>query len=334
MVVHQEKPSFPLSASTEGHQGSMQPADLQKPESLAQNPVSSTTSVYPAITPIASGTFDDRQQESMPQNRSSLQARELLDTQSLSAANWYHDFEEFGEGACSFRNPFQIMPDSAAFDFMDINDPIHLPNHISYLSPPSQRSNDDIPDERFEKLKRCWPNRRADAVCFMRTLWQDVVSHTEENLFSQAFPPPRVPDDHRQPGSRWGLDAECRFRLQRDFDFSFLTERPSPARCTNNDISIDHTHSTKGSASGSSHSSHPITSTVIDFPPPEILDMSLDLYFRRFHNLIPFIHVSTFDANSTPSSMLFPTCLIGVTMLNTEGATKFVRMCFSVCGEV
>jgi hypothetical protein len=334
MAVHQEQPSFPLSASTEGHQRPIQPADMQQPEILAQHPASSTTSVYPEIPPIASGIFEGRRQESMPQNRSSLWACGLWDTQSLSAANWYHDFEEFGEGAYSFRDTFPIMPDSAAFDFMDVTDPIHLPNRAPCLSPPSQRSNDDIPDERFEKLKRCWPNRRDDAIRLMRTLWQDVVSHTEENLFSQAFSPPRSPDDHRQSGSRWGLDEECRIRLQRDCGFSFLTEHPRPARCNNNNNPIDHDPSTRESVSGSPHSSHPIASTVIDFPPAEILDMSLDLYFRRFHTLIPFIHVPTFDAKSTPSSMLFSMCLIGLTVLNTDGATKFLRICFSVCREV
>jgi hypothetical protein len=204
MAVRQEQPFVPLTASTEGDQRLIQPANMEQPELLAQHLVSSTMSVYPK-TPspaIASGNFEGRRQESMPQNRPFLQNPGLLDTQRLSDANWYHDFEEFGEDAYSFRDPFPIMPDSAALDFMDGIDPFHLPSRTTCLSPSSQRSNDDIPDERFEKLKQCWPKRRDDAIRLMRTLWQDVVSHTEDNLFSQALAPPRVPDDHRQSGSR------------------------------------------------------------------------------------------------------------------------------------
>lgn len=306
MSVHQERPLFAQSASTEEHQRPLQPADVPQPGAFARYPMPTTTPGYP-------------------------EAPRTLE-QSFSATGWYPDLEGFGENPYSSQDPFPTLAGSDAFDFMDAFDPIHLPNRTPVLSPSSQRSNDDIPDKRFEKLKRCWPNRRDDAIRLMRTLWQDVVSHTEKNLFSQPLHPPRVPDDHRRSGSRWGLDEECRNRLQRDCGYPFSTEDLSPARRNSNNR-IDHGPSTGGPVPESPYSSHSTASTAINFPSAEILDMSLDLYFRRFHSLIPFIHVPTFDAKSTPSSMLFSMCLIGLTMLNTDGATKFVRVCFLVRWE-
>jgi hypothetical protein len=66
------------------------------------------------------------------------------------------------------------------------------------------------------------------------------------------------------------------------------------------------------------------------FPPAEILDMALDLYFRNFQPLIPFIHVPTFSAKRTRSPVLYVMCMIGMIMLGTKGTTAFVSKNFNV----
>jgi hypothetical protein len=54
--------------------------------------------------------------------------------------------------------------------------------------------------------------------------------------------------------------------------------------------------------------------------------MSISLYFRRFHPALRFVHQATFGAKSTPSSLLLPTCLIGLSILNPGGADEFIRL--------
>ncbi|KAK5275372.1 hypothetical protein LTR40_013134, partial [Exophiala xenobiotica] len=65
---------------------------------------------------------------------------------------------------------------------------------------------------------------------------------------------------------------------------------------------------------------------ALTFPSTETLDMSISLYFRRFHPVLPFVHQATFDAKSTPSSLLLPMCLIGLSILNPGGADEFIRL--------
>src|SRR5258706_203769 len=40
----------------------------------------------------------------------------------------------------------------------------------------------------------------------------------------------------------------------------------------------------------------------------------------------PLLHKATFDANSTPSWLLLPICLIGLSILNPGGAEDFIRL--------
>ena len=67
-----------------------------------------------------------------------------------------------------------------------------------------------------------------------------------------------------------------------------------------------------------------------NFPPAEILDMALDLFFRDFHPLVPFIHVPTFSAKDARPSLLYAMCLIGMVLLGTKGTLNFVVNNFSV----
>ncbi|ETN46260.1 uncharacterized protein HMPREF1541_00444 [Cyphellophora europaea CBS 101466] len=163
-----------------------------------------------------------------------------------------------------------------------------------------------VPRERFSRVQKCWASRPHRLHRMMPNLWRDIIGHQVDNLFSDSSESP----PHPKAGSNWGLDADCRYRL-RD---AFRTPAPSALHSPriqsitpfepmmNNDSSI--------------------------FPPAEILDIAMGLFFRHFHPTVPFIHVPTFSVNNTPSPLLFVICLIGLSILGTTGATRFVSRMF------
>ncbi|TVY82968.1 Regulatory protein ADR1 [Lachnellula suecica] len=192
-----------------------------------------------------------------------------------------------------------------------------------------------IPTERFHKVERCWPTRPSNAVRLMPTLWLDAVAKPEDNLFSKANLTPEAIEHNRQYGSRWGLDEDCRSRLQRMF--VTLSRRESKH---SSDGSSPFSHSSPSDASSVGQSTiNEDISKIPNFPPAEIFDISLDLYFRQFHPLMPFIHTPTFCPKTAPTSILLVMCLIGLTILQTKGAAAFVRQAFpkaleKVCSEL
>jgi hypothetical protein len=185
-----------------------------------------------------------------------------------------------------------------------------------------------IPTERFAKVERCWPNRHSNPLRLMPTLWWDAVMKVEDNLFSNGNLSPEAMEQNRQCGSRWGLDEDCRERLQRMFvtvNHHAQDSGPAAFGSPENYSSPSDTRSIAQAPSVTNDG--PITS---NFPPAEIFDIGLDLYFRQFHPLMPFIHTPTFCPKTAPTSILFIMCLIGLTILQTKGATAFVRQTFSV----
>jgi hypothetical protein len=184
-----------------------------------------------------------------------------------------------------------------------------------------------IPTERFAKVERCWPNRYSNPLRLMPTLWWDAALKPEDNLFSNGNLSPEAMEQNRQCGSRWGLDEDCRERLQRMFvTVSHMGDDRGPAA-----FSSPESFSTP-SEGRSADPAESVNNDVVltSFPPAEIFDIGLDLYFRQFHPLIPFIHAPTFCPKTAPTSVLFIMCLIGLTILQTKGATAFVRQTFSV----
>ncbi|KIX04623.1 uncharacterized protein Z518_05493 [Rhinocladiella mackenziei CBS 650.93] len=161
-----------------------------------------------------------------------------------------------------------------------------------------------VPRERFSRVQRCWGPRPGRLFRIMPVLWKEVASFSMDNLFSES---PIAADDFRTT-SNWGLDTECRVRL-RD---QFRTPAPSTYHSPRLQPALD-----------------PVLSqSNEEFPPAEILDIALGLFFRRFHPTVPFIHVATFSVRNTPSPMLFAICLIGLSILGTTGATRFVSRMF------
>ena len=172
-----------------------------------------------------------------------------------------------------------------------------------------------VPRERFSRVQRCWNPRPGRVHRIMPVLWREVASSPMDNLFSES----PVADDYRTT-TNWGLDVDCRIRLRDNF------RTPANSRY----------HSPK---------LQPVVDPALaqqpdgEFPPAEILDIALGLFFRRFHPTVPFIHVATFSVRNTPSPMLFAICLIGLSILGTTGATRFVSKMFPsflqrVCSEL
>ena len=136
-------------------------------------------------------------------------------------------------------------------------------------------------------------------------------------------------EQNRQCGSRWGLDEDCRERLQRMFvTITHVSSDQTPAAAFGSPENFSSPSESRSAGQAASVvNDAPLSS---NFPPAEIFDIGLDLYFRQFHPLMPFIHTPTFCPKTAPTSILFIMCLIGLTILQTKGATAFVRQTFSV----
>ncbi|KAJ5678803.1 hypothetical protein N7462_007047 [Penicillium macrosclerotiorum] len=172
---------------------------------------------------------------------------------------------------------------------------------------------DNIPIERFIKVQRCWLAPPNTTGRLMNSLWRDIVYTDVDNIFSLKSLDSPVESNLLQ-GSRCGVDDECRRRLQAAFGQATFTyqQMQSPK---NNAVSPSATSST----------SNPFPS----FPPAEVLDMALDLYFRTFHPLVPFVHLPTFAAKKTRLPLLYVMCLIGMMLLGTKGTANFVSRNFT-----
>lgn len=170
----------------------------------------------------------------------------------------------------------------------------------------------NIPNERFARVERCWLIPADNVGRLMNSLWKHTACYDADNIFSvpatwQSTP---LSTSNYYPGSRFGLDEECRLQLQHSFGLS-------PAFLASLDCNDD------GLLPSSSSSSIP------SFPPAEVLDMALDLYFRHFHPLVPFVHIPTFCAKRTRLPLLFVMCQIGMIILGTNGTTTFVLKTFT-----
>lgn len=168
---------------------------------------------------------------------------------------------------------------------------------------------DNIPNERFTRVEQCWlapPNTGR----LINSLWSDIAMSPVDNVFSVGLLlHPSEPNVAR--GSRCGFNEACRQRLQQAFGQMASSQvRPSINRGISPVM--------------------PVSLNQTELPPSEILDMALDLYFRLFHPLLPFVHLPTFSAKTAQPSILYVMTLIGMTLLGTKGTTAFVSNAFSV----
>ncbi|KAJ4345470.1 uncharacterized protein N0V89_011601 [Didymosphaeria variabile] len=179
-----------------------------------------------------------------------------------------------------------------------------------------------IPKERFARVESCWPLRSRTPSRLMPTLWQSLVSCDCSNILSEI--PSGVIEtpisERERRNSRWGLDEECRDLLQGALN-------DAPQANTRRSESYGDTASSGGEA-GASPSG--IENVNVRFPPAEILDIALEMYLYYFHPTLPIIHIPTFSAKNAPRSLLLSMCLIGLSILGTAGAAKFVSRTYPV----
>ncbi|CAG7941688.1 unnamed protein product [Penicillium nalgiovense] len=207
--------------------------------------------------------------------------------------------------------------DSVSNDSLDLMGDSNFPlMGDNLMSPPDQQnrhsvdSSDKIPNERFARVQQCWlapPNTGR----LINSLWRDIAMSPVDNIFSvQSLHLPNEPSIVQ--GSGCGFDEDCRRRLQAAFKpMTVPAYMESPI---NRNILPATPTSSLNQA---------------DFPPAEIFDMALDLFFRLFNPLLPFVHLPTFSAKKARPSLLYVMTLVGMTLLGTKGTTAFVSRNFS-----
>ncbi|OCT47079.1 hypothetical protein CLCR_02240 [Cladophialophora carrionii] len=176
-----------------------------------------------------------------------------------------------------------------------------------------QLSNHGLSADRLSRVQKAWPTKLVRPIRLIRRLWQTALQHPADNILchDSTASPSQSPQRSNLTGSRWNMDASCRDRLLQDSHKIFGKEESPYA------IPVDQTSNTPQSSMSTTYEAQ--------FPSVEVLDMSLDLYFQRFHPSMPFIHQATFDARSAPSAVLFPMCLIGLSSLDPRGSRDFLR---------
>ncbi|KAJ5085921.1 hypothetical protein N7532_010692 [Penicillium argentinense] len=191
-----------------------------------------------------------------------------------------------------------------SLDFTNGHFPLISDNVVLTPDQQSRRSIDGV--------QRCWLAPPNHTGRIMNSLWRDIVCTDVDNVFSINVLQPPNDTPHIQ-GSRCGVDEDCRRRLQAVFG------QPLPFPQMRSPHNGAASPATTGSASN----------FLPNFPPAEILDMALDLYFRNFHTLVPFVHLPTFSAKTTRQPLLYVMCLIGMMLLGTKGTASFVSRNFS-----
>ncbi|KAI1625265.1 hypothetical protein EDD37DRAFT_381912 [Exophiala viscosa] len=188
-------------------------------------------------------------------------------------------------------DPRWNAPDFAAFNFAFptcwIPNPSQ-PSQPTYGVDSLHTPRDDIPDERFDRVRKYWPTVKTDAQ-ISRRIWDQVVTHPEDNIFSQSvssFATPSV--DESSLDSKWNFGEACRLRLMETLGVSLGSQNPK-------------------------------------FPSASTLDFSVDLFFVQFHKFVPCIHVATFDASKTPSILLLAICMVGSAMMKSPAGNQFVE---------
>ncbi|KAF2851654.1 hypothetical protein T440DRAFT_55602 [Plenodomus tracheiphilus IPT5] len=178
-----------------------------------------------------------------------------------------------------------------------------------------------LPVEQTHEIRRLWRGRRSGpGVRLIWSLWFKVARHGADNIFSK--PPSPVPGLHRSDSksdndtiSRWGMDDACRNELIhfcKSLDDTREEHSPDrPPQSLAADVQSD---------SGSEKSVPGFSAT--GFPTTEVFDASLDFFFQ--YSPLQFIHRATFNAKTTPPSLLLPMCLIGLASIYPDRSKTFI----------
>lgn len=271
---------------------------------------------------------------------SSHHARTEPDANSMLVADQQTYFEEPTVYQPSYRGPvFDPMPNDSLQLWLNPSDATSYPGSLDFghdsniglieenvgtsttqrpqrHDGPSTDTDDTkagatIPNDRFAKVQNCWLGPSNSTGRLINGIWREVAYGSIDNIFaahsgqSSSSPPVLLQK------SRYGLDEDCRRHLHATFGYMRL-------------------YSQRNRTSSAPPAYDSALIALAQFPPAEILDMALDLYFRNFHPLVPFIHVPTFSARNTSPLVLYVMCLIGMTFLGTQGTASFVSKNFTV----
>jgi hypothetical protein len=164
-----------------------------------------------------------------------------------------------------------------------------------------------IPRERFARVARCWPPQISRTTRLMPILWQDIASSGGSYIFFDDTLQimEQHPSNEERQNSRWRLDDPGRKSLE---------DTLAQAQVAGN--------------SQAEHRGSLANANNLPFPPTEILDIALEMYQNYFHPTLPVIHVPTFSAKQAARPLLLAMCLVGLSIIGTTGAVKFVTQSF------
>ncbi|KAH8807379.1 hypothetical protein F5884DRAFT_674767 [Xylogone sp. PMI_703] len=173
---------------------------------------------------------------------------------------------------------------------------------------------------QLSRVEKSWKSLPYSSTRSRKISWKDVISSRAENLYCDV-PPINGSSSHRpRQHCQWGFDEECLDCLKDALDsISPLNCQIKQPRTVNR-----RTPSTPESINYRYQLDH------ITFPPVEIFELALEMYFFHFNPTLPLIHGPTFSAKNAPSSLLLAMCLLGLSILGTAGARNFVSKIFPI----
>ncbi|KAH7085781.1 hypothetical protein BKA63DRAFT_500489 [Paraphoma chrysanthemicola] len=186
----------------------------------------------------------------------------------------------------------------------------------------NERRGTFLPVEQTHLIRRLWRGRRSGpSVQLIWSLWLKVARHGADNILSK--PHTLLPTSHRSGStasnnntSKWGMDDACRNELIhfcKSLDETARQERTSEMQSRSLAVDVQSESGSEKSVPGFSANG---------FPTTEVFDASLDFFFQ--YSPVQFVHKATFDAKSTPLSILLPMCLIGLASIYPERSKTFV----------
>ncbi|EXJ71094.1 uncharacterized protein A1O5_06087 [Cladophialophora psammophila CBS 110553] len=184
-------------------------------------------------------------------------------------------------------------------------------------------SRERMPDELFDKVHQCWPATKTDVPTGNR-LWDQIIAHSEDDIFSQRILNNRVVCAEPFAASRWKFDESCRWRIIR------CLKGVRPEGC----LETSQYRSTNVANTSGQELRYDIISqdgrngncgASTKFPSISTLDFGLDLFFDQLHPFVPVIHVPTFDARKTPDVLLLALCMAGFVKLKGPAAQQFLE---------
>lgn len=186
----------------------------------------------------------------------------------------------------------------------------------SYNGPPAEDTTfNDSPTafsvDQQRQIQYLWSGqKRGSSVQLIRVLWQQVTVHGADNIFSD----PQANDYQtmQQENSTRGIDDECLYRLivycrqLRELSQNLTSCNAKQAQRRQPFVADD------------------------EFPFSDLLTSGLKSFFQAQHLSLPFIHLTSFDAISTPISLLLSMVFIGLAYASLSRNKQFILLHITV----